>query len=272
MVRGMPTTLYVVHGSHPCAAVERAFALKGVPYRRVELPPPVHAAVQRVRFGARTVPALRLEDGRKVVGSRAILRVADELAPEPPLLPADPDARAAVEAAEAWGDEVWQPVARRLLWPAFRRSPRAMASFQEGSSLPPFPMPVLLASRPSSTRVECRPQRRDRRRRARRPARPARPPGPHRRLAGRRHAGHRPAGAERRRPPDRRHLAAAADDRRRAARPSTGAAARAHAYAHFPDFAGSVPPGALPAPWLAEARAAAAARDAGAAGAAGAAS
>ena len=147
MVRAMPTTLYVVHGSHPCAAVERAFALKGIPYRRVELPPPAHAAVQRVRFGARTVPALRLEDGRKVVGSRAIMRVADELAPEPALLPADPAARAAVEAAEAWGDDVWQPVARRLLWPAFRRSPRAMASFQEGSSLPAFPTPVLLADR-----------------------------------------------------------------------------------------------------------------------------
>ena len=32
--------LYVVHGSHPCAAVERALELKGLAYRRIELPPP----------------------------------------------------------------------------------------------------------------------------------------------------------------------------------------------------------------------------------------
>ena len=35
---------------------ERAFALKGIEYKRVELPPPMHALHQRVRFGQRTVP------------------------------------------------------------------------------------------------------------------------------------------------------------------------------------------------------------------------
>jgi glutathione S-transferase len=267
----MPTTLYVVHGSHPCAAVERAFALKGIRYRRVELPPPVHAAVQRVRFGARTVPALRLEDGRKVVGSRAIMRVADELAPDPPLLPADPGARAAVEAAEAWGDEVWQPVARRLLWPSFRRSPRAMASYQEGSSLPPFPLPVLLAIAPVVTRVEC----------GLNAASDDAVRADLRALAGHldridawladgtlgtdpeaSNAADLQIGATSR-------LLLTIGDVLPA---FDGRAARAHAYAHFPDFSGSVPPGVLPAPWLAEARAAAAAPGAGAAGAAGAAS
>src|SRR5207253_4946210 len=86
----MDARLYVVHGSHPCAAVARGLELKGMPYRTVELPPPLHAAIQRARFGARTVPGLRL-DGEKVQGSRAILRRLDELHPDPPLYPADPE-------------------------------------------------------------------------------------------------------------------------------------------------------------------------------------
>ena len=80
--------LYVVHGSHPCAAVERALELKGLDFRRIELPPPLHAPFQRVRFGARTVPAMQLDGGEKISGSRAILRRLDEIAPEPPLWPA----------------------------------------------------------------------------------------------------------------------------------------------------------------------------------------
>jgi glutathione S-transferase len=63
--------LYVVHGSHPCAAVERALELKGLAFRRIELPPPLHAPIQRVMFGARTVPAIKLDGGEKVSGSRA---------------------------------------------------------------------------------------------------------------------------------------------------------------------------------------------------------
>lgn len=151
----MAHTLYVIHGSHPCAAVERAFELKGVPYRRVELPPPAHAVHQRLRFGVRTVPALKSAQGDKVAGSRAILRWVERLAPEPPLFPSDPAARAEVEAAEAWGDETYQPVARRVLWPAFAREPRAMASYQSGARFP-IPRPVLLAVAPVVTRIERR--------------------------------------------------------------------------------------------------------------------
>src|SRR3954464_7009373 len=80
--------LYVVHGSHPCAAVERALELKGLEYRRIELPPPLHAPIQRVLFGARTVPSIRLDGGEKLSGSRAILQRVEELAPEPAPWPA----------------------------------------------------------------------------------------------------------------------------------------------------------------------------------------
>src|SRR6478609_9659885 len=112
----MPAKLYVVYGSHPCATVQRALEMKAVPYRVVELLPPMHAALQRARFGVCTVFGLTLESGEKLSGSRAIIRRLEELAPEPSLLPADAEERIAVERAEEWGDEVWQPMARRLVW------------------------------------------------------------------------------------------------------------------------------------------------------------
>ena len=82
----MPARLYVVHGSHPCAAAARAMDMKGFAYDVVELLPPLHAALQRVRFGVRTVPGLVLESGEKLSGSRTIMRRLEELAPEPALL------------------------------------------------------------------------------------------------------------------------------------------------------------------------------------------
>ena len=135
MFRLVAIDLYVVHGSHPCAAVERALEMKGLPFRRIELPPPLHAPLQFARFGTRTVPAMRLEDGEKVAGSRAILRRLDDIAPAPPLWPSDAEARALVERAEEWGDEVYQPIARRLLWGALRRCPEALVSYSEGSGI-----------------------------------------------------------------------------------------------------------------------------------------
>jgi glutathione S-transferase len=136
----MSAKLYVVHGSHPCATVQRALDMKAVPYKVVELLPPMHAALQRMRFGARTVPGLMLDSGEKISGSRAIMRRLEELAPEPSLFPADPDALAEVHRAEEWGDEVWQPMARRLLWRTFTMHPKAMTSYQEGSR---YPMPAV---------------------------------------------------------------------------------------------------------------------------------
>jgi glutathione S-transferase len=145
--------LYVVHGSHPCAAVERALELKGLEFRVVELPPPLHAPLQRVRFGARTVPAIELDGGEKVSGSRAILRRLEAIAPEPALWPADDTARALVERAEEWGDEVYQPIARRLLWGAIRRRPGALVSYSEGSKIP-LPKAAIRAAAPAIIRGE----------------------------------------------------------------------------------------------------------------------
>ncbi|MDX6651050.1 MAG: glutathione S-transferase [Solirubrobacteraceae bacterium] len=131
----MEGRLYVVHGSHPCETVKRAMELKGIPYKLVELPPPLHAPIQRLLFGERTVPALRL-NGEKLSGSRRILRRLEELRPDPPLFPADAGARARQDEAESWGDEVFQPIARRLLWHAMRRNPGAMVSYSEHAKVP----------------------------------------------------------------------------------------------------------------------------------------
>jgi glutathione S-transferase len=149
----MPAKLYVVYGSHPCATVQRALEMKAVPYKVVELPRPMHAAVQRLRFGVRTVPGLTLESGEKLSGSRAILRRLDE--PEPLLLPTDPGERVAVERAEEWGDQVWQPMARRLLWRTFTIHPRAMPSYQEGARFP-LPAPAVRALAPLVNAAERR--------------------------------------------------------------------------------------------------------------------
>ena len=62
-------------------------------------------------------------DGEKLLGSRKIVRALDERVPEPPLLPADEKERKSVEIAEEWGDEVLQPLVRRVIWVALRRAP-----------------------------------------------------------------------------------------------------------------------------------------------------
>ncbi|MBW3652715.1 MAG: glutathione S-transferase N-terminal domain-containing protein, partial [Actinobacteria bacterium] len=57
--------LYVVHSSHPCETVKKALELKAIPYKPVELLMPAHAPLQKLRFGKRTVPALKLDGGEK---------------------------------------------------------------------------------------------------------------------------------------------------------------------------------------------------------------
>jgi glutathione S-transferase len=144
--------LYVVHGSHPCAAVARALSMKGLSYDVVEWMPPLHAPMQRLIFGVRTVPGLRI-DGEKVSGSRAIMRRLDQLVPEPPLYPADDRTRVLVEEAERWGDEVLQPVARELLWTGFKRCPQALASYAEHAKLR-LPAPLIRLNAPLIARLE----------------------------------------------------------------------------------------------------------------------
>ena len=128
-------TLFVVPGSHPSMAGRLMLEHKGIAYRRVDLIPALHKPILRaLRFGDTTVPALRI-DGRRLQHTVEISRALDELQPDPPLFPAGAPARAAVEAAERWGEETLQPVPRRLSWWALRRDRRPMRSMAEGARL-----------------------------------------------------------------------------------------------------------------------------------------
>jgi glutathione S-transferase len=133
----MTAVLYAMPASHPCATVERALELKQVPYRRKDSIPLLHRLEQYARFRVATVPTIRFEDGTKLAGSTAIMKALDERAPEPRLFPTDEETLAGVKRAEEWGDQVLQPLARRIIWAAFRRSPRdVMMSYAEGADLP----------------------------------------------------------------------------------------------------------------------------------------
>jgi glutathione S-transferase len=135
----MKATVYAVAASHPVKAALLMLDRKGVEWRRRDLPNVVVRPILRAMgFPHVTVPAMKL-DGRKVQTTREIARVLDELVPEPPLFPSDPDRREAVEAAEQWGDEVLQPVPRRLAWAALKRDRSGLRSFMEGpiAGIPP---------------------------------------------------------------------------------------------------------------------------------------
>lgn len=126
--------LYVIPGSHPSWTARLMLERKGIPYKRVDLMPVISKGIVKAqRFPGITVPALKL-DGKRVQGSMEIGRELDRIQPEPPLYPADPQLRAKVVEAEAWGDE-FQQTPRRFSWWAFKKDRAPMASYSEGALL-----------------------------------------------------------------------------------------------------------------------------------------
>src|SRR5918992_1350743 len=137
-------TLYVIPGSHACRSAMLMLEHKQAPYRRVDIVTLLHPLVVRLHgfdgggqtrtaggrrtFGLRlgdrlgTVPALAA-DGHRISTNHGIARFLDERDPEPPLFPADPKRRAAVEEAERWANETLQMEARRILGAAVVRDP-----------------------------------------------------------------------------------------------------------------------------------------------------
>lgn len=157
MLLDMPAKLYVVPASHPCATVERALELKGIPFTKVNLVPVFHKGHQKARFrDGSTVPGIVFEDGRKLLGSKAILRALEDTPPS--LLPDDPALRARVEEAEGWGEDVLQPLVRRVLWCALSHDTGALLSYlPDGEKLfPPTPRFAAKLSGPLVTRLERR--------------------------------------------------------------------------------------------------------------------
>lgn len=131
----MRATLFGIAASHPSLAGELMLRHKRIGYRRIDLMPGVHRGVLRAAgFPEVTVPAIRL-NGAKLQGTRSIALALDALVPSPPLFPADPGRRRAVEEAEAWGDEVLQPVPRRIVWNALKHDRSELATYLEGARL-----------------------------------------------------------------------------------------------------------------------------------------
>jgi glutathione S-transferase len=131
----MTATVYVVPGSHPSLTGMLMLEHKQIRYRRVDLLPAIHKPILRLLgFPATTVPAIRL-DGARLQGTLEISQTLERTHPDRPLFPADPRLRAAVETAERWGEEVLQPIPRRLTWWALRRDRRPLRSFADGARL-----------------------------------------------------------------------------------------------------------------------------------------
>ena len=129
-------TLYVIPGSHACRSAMLMLEHKRVPYRRVDFVTLTHSVMARrhgfdaggetrtagtqrplpLRSGDRlgTVPGLAA-DGQRVSTNRQIARFLDDRHPEPPLFPADPKQRQAVEEVERWANGPLQMDARRIL-------------------------------------------------------------------------------------------------------------------------------------------------------------
>ncbi|MEA2480369.1 MAG: glutathione S-transferase [Thermoleophilaceae bacterium] len=138
--------LYVIPGSHACRSAMLMLEHKQLRYRRVDVVTLLHPLVARLRgFDAGgqtrvagavrplpvrigdllgTVPALDA-DGERVSTNRGIARFLDDRHPEPPLFPADPARRRAVEDVERWANDTLQMVARRIVLAWALRDPSA---------------------------------------------------------------------------------------------------------------------------------------------------
>jgi len=134
----MGIKLYGTKPSPPTHSVRLMLEFKGLHYEPVWLLPGLHPILLRTRgFGGATVPAMKI-DGRKVQTTLAIARALDDLQPDPPLFPSDPEQRIAVEEAERWSDEILQDVPRRIVrWMSVHRpETRVMIAREIGVPLP----------------------------------------------------------------------------------------------------------------------------------------
>jgi glutathione S-transferase len=131
----MSARLYVIPASHPAIGAQLMLERKGIAYKRTDLLPVISkAALRAVGFPRQTVPALKI-DGSKVQGSRQIARELERLRPDPPLFPADPARRAAVEEAERFGDEELQHPIRQILWWTLKHDKGPLRSYSEGAKI-----------------------------------------------------------------------------------------------------------------------------------------
>jgi len=128
--------LYSISVSHPARAAGLMLAYKGIEHEIVDIPPGMQRVLLRLHgFRGATVPAIKI-DGRRVMGTLNISRVLDEVQAEPPLFPADPQRRAAVEEAERWGEAELQPPPRNIFRWAVTRDAELRRALAEATGMP----------------------------------------------------------------------------------------------------------------------------------------
>ena len=140
--------LYVIPGSHACRSAMLMLEHKRVEYARIDFVTLLHPIAARlhgfdaggqtrsaggrrtlgIRLGDRlgTVPALAAGEER-ISTNHGIARFLESRHPDPPLFPAEPERRTAVEDAERWANGTLQMAARRILGPAVVRDPAAFS-------------------------------------------------------------------------------------------------------------------------------------------------
>jgi glutathione S-transferase len=93
--------------------VALAAGLKGLSVEWVDHDPADRGAI-RALSGQDLFPVAELPGGRLLSDSPVILRALDDLAPEPPLWPADPTARASADVFAEWFNHVWKGPPNRI--------------------------------------------------------------------------------------------------------------------------------------------------------------
>jgi glutathione S-transferase len=137
--------LYGFTGSNAVYTGQLMLEHKGLDYEFVKLPPAAHAPMMlMLGFDTMGVPALKV-DGVRVQGTRWIARALDEMYPDKPLFPADPEARRVVEYAERWGEEL-QNATRRIFYCASRRDRKAFMSVLGAGRVPVKRMLIRIAA------------------------------------------------------------------------------------------------------------------------------
>jgi glutathione S-transferase len=111
---GLPV-LWHLEVSHYNEKARWALDYKGIPHARHAVRPGRHVAKAKRLCGGTTFPVLVL-DGRAIGDSTAIIAALEERHPEPPLYPAEPDARRRALALEDYFDEELGPYDRTLVF------------------------------------------------------------------------------------------------------------------------------------------------------------
>jgi glutathione S-transferase len=143
---GVKVRLFVVPGSNASMTGRLLLDHKGIEYERKDLVPGAHVPILKaLGFPDMTVPAVKI-DGRRVQGTRPITRAIEELCPDPPLFPADPGRREAIEEAERLGEQELQHAARRLFYCAGRHDSANFTSVVLGGETKLGPLSKLVVT------------------------------------------------------------------------------------------------------------------------------